>query len=43
MGKTIGYNNGKPTQFIRVEVINSPNPEFHGHPISQDDYNNYLR
>lgn len=43
MGKTIGYNNGKPTQFIRVEVTNSPNPEFHGHPISQDDYNNYLR
>lgn len=42
-GKSIGYNNGKSTQYLRVEVTNSPNPEFHGHPISKEDYNNYMR
>lgn len=43
MGKTIGYNNGKPTQYIRVEVTNTPVPEFHGHPISKTDYDVYMR
>ncbi len=28
-GSPIGYNNGKPTQYLRVEVTNSPNPEFY--------------
>ncbi|WP_391528363.1 RHS repeat-associated core domain-containing protein [Photorhabdus akhurstii] len=42
-GSPIEYNNGKPTQYLRVEVTNSPNPEFHGHPISQSDYNSYMR
>ncbi|BET95276.1 hypothetical protein [Xenorhabdus taiwanensis] len=41
-GRNIGYNNGKPTQYMRVEVTNSTN-EFHGHPISAQDYNGYLK
>ena len=40
-GRTIGYNNGKATQHMRIEV-NSLN-EFHGHPISLEDYNQYLK
>jgi len=42
-GKTIGYNEGKPTSFMRVEVTKNPNPEFHGHPISKSTYNTYLK
>ncbi|MCO7514372.1 DUF6531 domain-containing protein [Pseudomonas guariconensis] len=42
-GKPIGFNNGKPTQYVRVEVTDTPMPEFHGHPISQADYMTYLK
>ncbi|WP_299490945.1 hypothetical protein [uncultured Shewanella sp.] len=42
-GRTIGYNEGKATQFMRVEVTKNPNPEFHGHPISEGKYNSYLK
>ncbi|WP_338804929.1 hypothetical protein WDV76_07155 [Xenorhabdus griffiniae] len=41
-GRNIGYNNGKPTQYMRVEVTKSTN-EFHGHPISAQDYYGYLK
>ncbi|WP_240630242.1 RHS repeat-associated core domain-containing protein, partial [Brenneria alni] len=40
-GRTVGYNNGKPTQFMRVEVTKSTN-EFHGHPISPEKYIEYF-
>ncbi|MEM0674665.1 RHS repeat-associated core domain-containing protein, partial [Dickeya oryzae] len=40
-GKTVGYNGGKPTQYMRVEVTKSTN-EFHGHPISPEKYFDYL-
>lgn len=43
MKRTIGYNNGKSTQYLRVEVTNTSTPEFHGYPISKDDYSNYMR
>lgn len=35
MGKTIGANDGKETQFMRVEL--SANT-IHGHPISEDAF-----
>ncbi|PHM52860.1 RHS repeat-associated core domain-containing protein [Xenorhabdus sp. KK7.4] len=41
-GRNVGYNNGKPTQYMRVEVTKSTN-EFHGHPISSQDYLGYLK
>ncbi|MDQ5991104.1 RHS repeat-associated core domain-containing protein, partial [Providencia stuartii] len=41
-GRTIGFNNGQPTQYMRVEVTKSTN-EFHGHPISNQTYNDYMR
>jgi hypothetical protein len=40
-GRTIGYNNGKPTQYMRVEVTKSTN-ELHGHPIASEKYFDYL-
>ena len=46
-GRVIGYNDGKPTQYLRVEVTNKASmtapQEFHGHPISSADYNAYLK
>jgi RHS repeat-associated protein len=41
-GRTIGYNEGKPVTHMRVEVTKSPSPEFHGHPITKERYQNYL-
>lgn len=40
--RNIGYNRGKPTRFVRVEVTNTPNPVFHRHPISQQKCLTYL-
>ncbi|MEX2951065.1 hypothetical protein AB4K01_07620 [Serratia fonticola] len=40
-GRAIGYNNGKPTQYMRVEVTKSTN-EFHGHSIAPEKYFDYL-
>lgn len=40
--RPIGYNLGKPTQYIRVEVTKGSNL-FHGHPISEKDYLNYMK
>ena len=46
-GKVVGYNNGKPTQYVRAEVTNKNETHatqfFHGHPISQSDYNTYMK
>lgn len=41
-GRVIGYNEGKPTQYMRIEVSSSTN-EFHGHPVSEARYNGYYR
>ena len=39
--RTIGYNLGKPTQYMRIEVNNMN--LFHGHPISLETYNTLLK
>lgn len=40
--RPIGYNSGTSTQYMRIEVTKGTN-EFHGHPISQADYLDYLK
>lgn len=40
-GKVIGYDNGIPTQWIRAELTNGN--VYHGHPISGDRLDKYLR
>ena len=41
-GRTIGYNNGKPTSVMRVEVTKAPQPIYHGHPMNETKYNQTL-
>lgn len=40
-GKNIGFNEGKATQYMRIEV--SSTNEFHGHPISKQRYDSYMK
>ncbi|MGV6809102.1 MAG: RHS repeat-associated core domain-containing protein [bacterium] len=42
-GRTIGYNEGKATSYMRIEVTKSGTPEFHGHPISKARYEGYKK
>ncbi len=42
-GRTIGYNNGKPTSYMRVEVTKTNPPIFHGHPIDKTRALGYLK
>ena len=39
--RVVGYNLGKPTQYMRIEV--SDMNLFHGHPISRDTYNTLMK
>ncbi len=40
-GRNIGFNEGKETQYMRIEV--SSTNEFHGHPISKQRYESYMK
>lgn len=39
--KVIGATQGADTQFLRLWVDSNGN--YHGHPISQQEYNDYLK
>lgn len=40
-GRNIGFNEGRETQYMRIEV--SSTNEFYGHPISKQCYESYMK